>query len=80
MKINSALLETPFDRICLEMIYRGFYHFSVAYDKGHTDDPIKYFAAKENQDLGVVKALRSPVSKLDVSPFPAPSQTLVFWS
>ncbi|MEH2150878.1 MAG: hypothetical protein V7K63_22730, partial [Nostoc sp.] len=33
----------------------------------------KYFAAKENQDLGVVKALRKPVSKLDLSPFPAPS-------
>ena len=66
-------LSLPFDRISLEMIYRGLYHFSVAYDKGHTDDPIKYFAAKENQDLGVVKALRSPVSKLDLSPFPAPS-------
>lgn len=48
-------------------------NFSVAYDKGNADDPIKYFAAKENQDLGVVKALRKPVSKLDLSPFPAPS-------
>ncbi len=37
------------------MIFRGLYHFSVAYDKGKADDPIKYFAAKENQDLGVVK-------------------------
>lgn len=66
-------LSLPFDRISLEMIYRGLYHFSVAYDKGKADDPIKYFAAKENQDLGVVKALRKPVSKLDLSPFPAPS-------
>jgi len=33
---------------------------------------IKYFAAPENQDLGVVKYLRKPVSKLDLSPFPAP--------
>ncbi|MBN3951624.1 MAG: hypothetical protein HWQ38_36250 [Nostoc sp. NMS7] len=49
------------------------YHFSVAYDKGKADDPIKYFAALENQDLGVVKAKRLPVSKLDLSPFPAPS-------
>jgi hypothetical protein len=55
------------------MIYRGLYHFSVAYDKGNADDPVKYFAAKENQDLGVVKALRKPVSKLNLSPFPAPS-------
>jgi hypothetical protein len=56
-----------------EMIFRGLYHFSVAYDKGNADNPIKYFAAKENQDLGVVKALRKPASKLDLSPFPAPS-------
>ncbi|MBD2247447.1 transposase, partial [Nostoc sp. FACHB-888] len=66
-------LSLPFDRISLEMIFRGLYHFSVAYDKGNADDPIKYFAAKENQDLGVVKAIRKPVSKLDLSPFPAPS-------
>ena len=45
-------------------------HFSVAYDQGKATDPIKYFAAKENQDLGVVKALRKPVPKLDLSPFP----------
>jgi hypothetical protein len=32
-----------------------------------------YFAAPENQDLGVVKYLRKPVPKLDLSPFPAPS-------
>ncbi|MBN3950543.1 MAG: hypothetical protein HWQ38_30375 [Nostoc sp. NMS7] len=38
----------------------------------NVDDPIKYFGGKENQDLGVVKAQRSPVSKLDLSPFPAP--------
>ncbi len=55
------------------MIFRGLYHFSVAYDKGKADHLIKYFAAKENQDLGVVKALRKPVSKLDLSPFSAPS-------
>ena len=66
-------LALPFDRISLEMIFRGLYHFSVAYDKDNADDPIKYFAAKENQDLGVVKALRKAVSKLDLSPFPAPS-------
>ena len=66
-------LSLPFDRISLEMIFRGLYHFSVANDKGKADDPIKYFAAPENQDLGVVKYLRKPVSRLDLSPFPAPS-------
>ena len=63
-------LSLPFDRISFEMVYRGLYHFSVAYDKGRATDPVKYFAAKENQDLGVVKALRKPVPKLDLSPFP----------
>ena len=66
-------LSLPFDRISLEMIYRGLYHFSVAQEKGQADDPVKYFAAKENQDLGVVKSVRNPVPKLDLSPFPAPS-------
>lgn len=66
-------LSLPFDRISLEMIYRGLYHFSVAYDKGFADDPVKYFADPSNQDLGVVKAIRKPVAKLNLSPFPAPS-------
>jgi hypothetical protein len=73
-------LSLPFDRISLEMVYRGFYHFSVAYDKGKATDPIKYFAAKENQDLGVVKSLRKPVPKLDLSPFPLPLLTNVQFS
>ncbi len=66
-------LSLPFDRISLEMMYRGLYHFSVAYNESRADDPVKYFAAPENQDLGVVKYLRKPVLKLDLSPFPAPT-------
>jgi len=66
-------LSLPFDRISLEMIFRGLYHFSVAQEKGKADDPVKYFAAQENQDLGVVKSVRKPLPKLDFSPFPAPS-------
>ena len=31
------------------------YHFSVAYQKGLASDLVKYFAADENQDLGIVK-------------------------
>ena len=65
-------LSLPFDRISLQMLYRGLYHFSVAYDKGKATEPVKYFAAKDNQDLAVVKALRKPVPKLDLSPFPLP--------
>ena len=33
-------------------------------------DPIEYFAAPENRDLGIVKAQRKPNVKLIVAPFP----------
>jgi len=33
-------LYVPFDQIYLEMIYRGLYHFSVAYQKGITTDQL----------------------------------------
>jgi hypothetical protein len=68
-------LALPFDRISLEMVYRGLYHFSVAFDKGKATDPVSYFAAAENQDLDVVKTLRKPIHKLDLSPFPVPHLT-----
>jgi hypothetical protein len=51
-------MELEFDRSSLEMVMRGLYHFSVARQRGLADDPVKYFAAPENQDLGVVKRLR----------------------
>ena len=51
-------LRIEFDRISLEMLIRGLYHFSIAYQNGLADDPVKYFAAPENQDLGVVKRVR----------------------
>lgn len=60
----------PLDRISLEMLYRGLYHFTNAYDKGLATDPVAYFAAPENQDLGVVKSLRKPQKRLDLSPYP----------
>jgi hypothetical protein len=60
----------PFDHISLEMIYRGLYHFSVAHQKGKATDPVKYFAAPENQDLGIVKQQRKPFIKLIIAPFP----------
>ena len=63
-------LALPVDRISLEMIYRGLYHFSVAHQKGLTDEPIKYFAAPENRDLGVVKSIRKPRIRLIIAPFP----------
>jgi hypothetical protein len=60
----------PFDRISLEMLYRAFYHFSVAHRKGLADDPVAYFADPANRDLAIVKSLRKPIPRLDLSPFP----------
>ena len=67
-------LSLPFDRISLEMIYRGLYHFSVAHQKGKATDPVKYFSAPENQDLGIVKRQRKPLIKLIVAPLPDKQQ------
>jgi hypothetical protein len=63
-------IGVPFDRISLEMLLRGLYHFSRAYNRGLASDPVAYFADPANQDLDVVKPLRKPVSRLDLSPFP----------
>ena len=56
-------LMVPFDRISLEMAFRGLYHFSVAYEKGKAKDPVKYLSAPENRDLGVLKRFRKSTKK-----------------
>ncbi len=63
-------LSLPFEQISLEMIYRGLYHFTVAYNNGKATDPVQYLAAPENQDLGIVKRQRKPNVKLIIAPFP----------
>lgn len=63
-------IGVPFDRISLEMLLRGLYHFSRAYSRGLASDPVAYFADPANQDLDVVKPLRKPIARLDLSPFP----------
>ena len=73
MDLGDAIadeLALPIDRISLEMIYRGLYHFSVAHQKGLADDPLSYFTAPENQDLGIVKSIRKPLIRLIIAPFP----------
>ena len=73
MDLGDAIadeLALPVDSISLEMIYRGLYHFSVAHQKGLTDNPLKYFTAPENQDLGIVKSIRKPPIRLIIAPFP----------
>lgn len=62
-------LMLPFDRISLEMVFRSLYYFIQAYNKGEATDLVKYLAAPENQDLGVVKRLRK-------KPEPVPADTL----
>lgn len=64
-------LSLPFDRISLEMIYRGLYYFHSALSRGEAHDPVKYFANPEHQKcLGIVKRQRKPNQKLVVAPFP----------
>jgi IS4 transposase len=64
-------LSLPLDDLSLEMIYRGLYYFHGASVRGQASDPIKYFAAPENQrSLGIVKRQRKPNKKLIVAPFP----------
>ena len=58
-------LMLPFDRISLEMVFRGLYHFHRAFEKGLATDPVKYLADPKNRDLGVVKRLRPGVTRLN---------------
>ena len=62
-------LALPNDRISLEMIYRGIYHFYFADQKGLTDDPIKYCAAAGHRNLGIVRSIRKPPVRLIIAPF-----------
>lgn len=63
-------MSLPFDRISLEMLFRGLYHFTQARQQGKAADPIAYFTDPQNQDLGVVMPIRQPIPKLDLRPFP----------
>ena len=61
-------LLLPFDRISLEMVFRGLYHFMQAYTQGEATDLVKYLAAPENRDLGVVKRLRTKPDRVERVP------------
>ncbi|MHB1413974.1 MAG: IS4 family transposase [Chloroflexota bacterium] len=54
----AEALDVPLERISLEMVYRGLYHFTVAYQKGQASDPVAYLAAPEQSDLDIVKRHR----------------------
>lgn len=65
-------LALPTERISLEMLFRGLYHFTVAAGQGKASDPIDYFTDPKNKDLGIVKTV--PKAKqnqqLNLSPHP----------
>jgi len=63
-------LNVPFERISLEMLFRGLYHFSVAFDKGLASDPVDYFAHPDNLDLGILKRPPKPPASFELAPFP----------
>jgi hypothetical protein len=64
----AEAVQLPLERISMEMVLRGLYHFNHAYNQGKSTDPIAYLAAPENRGLGVVKTLRKPPQKLDINP------------
>lgn len=56
-------LGLPLQAISFEMVYRGLYHFTNAFQKGQATDPVAYLAAPEQRDLGIVKRRRKSVER-----------------
>jgi IS4 transposase len=54
--VAEALCKA-FQDVSLEMVYRGLYHFTQAYHRGHATEPVVYLAAKAEQ-LGILKRKR----------------------
>lgn len=65
----AEAVQLPVERISMEMVWRGLYHFNQAYNRGLASDPVAYLAAPENRDLCVVKVIRKPPKTLDLSPY-----------
>jgi hypothetical protein len=53
----AEMLSQPFQRISLEMVFRGLYHFTQAYHRGQASDPVVYLA-EQAKELGIVKQKR----------------------
>jgi uncharacterized membrane protein len=67
----AEAVQLPLERISMEMVLRGLYHFNHAYNQGKATEPVAYLAAPENRGLGVVKTLRKPPQMLDIRAFPS---------
>jgi hypothetical protein len=65
----AEAVQLPLERISMEMVWRGLYHFNDAYNRDLAHDPVSYLAAPENRDLGVIKTIRKPPKHLDFSPY-----------
>lgn len=65
----AEAVQLPVERISMEMVWRGLYHFNQAYNRGLASDPVAYLAAPENRDLCIVKVIRKPPKTLDLSPY-----------
>lgn len=70
----AQLIDLPFQAISLDMVFRGLYHFTFAYQHGLADDPIHYLVQNAAR-LGIVKRkrkIRSPVEllRLTIPVFP----------
>jgi hypothetical protein len=53
----AQAVDTPFQALSVEMIYRGLYHFTQAHHRGEADDVVAYLAA-EAEGLGIIKRKR----------------------
>ena len=53
----AQVLGEPLERISVEMVFRAFYHYSRAVERGETDDLVQ-FLAEHAKLLGIVKRRR----------------------
>ena len=53
----AQALDTPFQALSVEMVYRALYHFTQAHHRGEADDVVAYLAA-EAEGLGIIKRKR----------------------
>lgn len=53
----AVALHQPLEKISLEMVFRGLYHFAKALERGEAEDVISYFQT-HHRLLGLIKASR----------------------
>jgi hypothetical protein len=61
----AQALRLPFQAVSLEMVFRGLYHFTQAYHRGHAVDPIAYLVHHAKL-LGILKRKRKTRSPAEL--------------